>query len=100
MNSISLKVGKELFLEQAREVLLHGAAVVVMAFDENGQVEDVVLRFMVIISITTTLMVHRLRLAKTKFAYVVDRMSCCVLSWISHQMISSLIPIFSPLPLE
>ena len=37
VNSISLKEGEEKFLEQARTVLRYGAAVVVMAFDENGQ---------------------------------------------------------------
>jgi len=37
VNSISLKGGEELFREQARKVLKYGAAVVVMAFDENGQ---------------------------------------------------------------
>jgi 5-methyltetrahydrofolate--homocysteine methyltransferase len=37
VNSISLKEGEEKFLEQARLVQQYGAAVVVMAFDENGQ---------------------------------------------------------------
>jgi 5-methyltetrahydrofolate--homocysteine methyltransferase len=37
VNSISLKEGETKFLEQARAVLRYGAAVVVMAFDENGQ---------------------------------------------------------------
>jgi len=37
INSISLKVGKEKFVEHAKIVKKHGAAVVVMAFDENGQ---------------------------------------------------------------
>ena len=37
VNSISLKGGEELFREHARKVLQYGAAVVVMAFDENGQ---------------------------------------------------------------
>jgi 5-methyltetrahydrofolate--homocysteine methyltransferase len=37
VNSISLKEGEAKFLEQARTVLRYGAAVVVMAFDENGQ---------------------------------------------------------------
>jgi 5-methyltetrahydrofolate--homocysteine methyltransferase len=37
VNSISLKGGEELFREHARKVLKYGAAVVVMAFDENGQ---------------------------------------------------------------
>lgn len=34
VNSISLKVGEEEFKEQARTIMLYGAAVVVMAFDE------------------------------------------------------------------
>ncbi len=37
VNSISLKGGEDLFREHARKVLKYGAAVVVMAFDENGQ---------------------------------------------------------------
>ncbi len=36
-NSISLKEGEDAFLEQAREVQRLGAAVVVMAFDEDAQ---------------------------------------------------------------
>ncbi len=41
VNSISLKEGEESFLQQAREVRRHGAAVVVMAFDEQGQADTV-----------------------------------------------------------
>ena len=37
VNSISLKEGEELFIGRAREAKRLGAAVVVMAFDENGQ---------------------------------------------------------------
>src|SRR6201999_35841 len=37
VNSISLKEGEAKFLDQARAILRYGAAVVVMAFDENGQ---------------------------------------------------------------
>lgn len=37
VNSISLKEGEEAFLEKAREIRHLGAAVVVMAFDEQGQ---------------------------------------------------------------
>lgn len=37
VNSISLKEGEELFLQQARLVRRFGAAVIVMAFDETGQ---------------------------------------------------------------
>jgi 5-methyltetrahydrofolate--homocysteine methyltransferase len=37
VNSISLKEGEETFKENAAKVLKYGAAVVVMAFDENGQ---------------------------------------------------------------
>jgi 5-methyltetrahydrofolate--homocysteine methyltransferase len=39
VNSISLKEGEAPFLEQARLVRRYGAAVVVMAFDEQGQAE-------------------------------------------------------------
>jgi 5-methyltetrahydrofolate--homocysteine methyltransferase len=37
VNSISLKEGEEKFRQNARKVLKYGAAVVVMAFDEQGQ---------------------------------------------------------------
>jgi 5-methyltetrahydrofolate--homocysteine methyltransferase len=40
VNSISLKEGEEKFLEQASLVKRYGAAVVVMAFDEQGQAVD------------------------------------------------------------
>jgi len=36
-NSISLKVGEEEFIKQAKLVKRYGAAVIVMAFDEDGQ---------------------------------------------------------------
>eukprot|EP00913_Durusdinium_trenchii_P005234 g4880.t1 len=39
VNSISLKEGEEAFLEQARKVKAYGAAVVVMAFDTEGQAD-------------------------------------------------------------
>lgn len=37
VNSISLKVGEEMFVEHARLIRSYGAAMVVMAFDEEGQ---------------------------------------------------------------
>jgi 5-methyltetrahydrofolate--homocysteine methyltransferase len=40
VNSISLKEGEEEFKKQAREILDFGAAVVVMAFDEEGQADS------------------------------------------------------------
>ncbi|CAN5251026.1 methionine synthase [soil metagenome] len=39
VNSISMKEGEEKFAEQARACLRYGAAVVVMAFDEQGQAD-------------------------------------------------------------
>jgi len=39
VNSISLKEGEEKFIEQAQICLAYGAAVVVMAFDEQGQAD-------------------------------------------------------------
>ena len=39
VNSISLKEGEDQFLDHARKCLAYGAAVVVMAFDENGQAD-------------------------------------------------------------
>src|SRR5439155_16454060 len=41
VNSISLKEGEEVFLEQARRIRDYGAGVVVMAFDEEGQATSV-----------------------------------------------------------
>jgi 5-methyltetrahydrofolate--homocysteine methyltransferase len=41
VNSISLKEGEEAFLRQARTIRRYGAAVVVMAFDEEGQATDI-----------------------------------------------------------
>jgi 5-methyltetrahydrofolate--homocysteine methyltransferase len=40
VNSISLKEGEEAFKERARKVRSYGAAVVVMAFDEQGQADN------------------------------------------------------------
>ncbi|MCF6368184.1 methionine synthase [Rhizobium halophilum] len=40
VNSISLKEGEEKFLEQARLLRNYGAAVVIMAFDEQGQADS------------------------------------------------------------
>jgi len=39
VNSISLKEGEEKFIEQAKLVMRYGAAVIVMAFDEQGQAD-------------------------------------------------------------
>ena len=41
VNSLSLKDGEERFVEHARRVRRHGAAIVVMAFDEQGQADTV-----------------------------------------------------------
>jgi 5-methyltetrahydrofolate--homocysteine methyltransferase len=41
VNSISLKEGEEQFLEHARVIRRYGAAVIVMAFDEQGQADTV-----------------------------------------------------------
>ena len=45
VNSISMKEGEGPFLEQARKVKRYGAAVVVMAFDEEGQAETAERKF-------------------------------------------------------
>ena len=39
VNSISLKEGEQAFLDAARRCRTHGAAVIVMAFDESGQAD-------------------------------------------------------------
>jgi 5-methyltetrahydrofolate--homocysteine methyltransferase len=40
VNSISLKEGEILFIEQAKKIKRYGAAVIVMAFDEQGQADN------------------------------------------------------------
>src|SRR5258705_11299082 len=40
VNSISLKEGEEVFIEHANTVKKYGAAVIVMAFDEQGQADS------------------------------------------------------------
>ena len=45
VNSISLKEGEKIFLEQASLVRDYGAAVVVMAFDEKGQADNIERKF-------------------------------------------------------
>ena len=40
VNSISLKEGKEVFIDHARKILQYGAAAVIMAFDEDGQASN------------------------------------------------------------
>ncbi|GAA2105106.1 methionine synthase [Microlunatus panaciterrae] len=44
VNSISMKEGVDAFIRQARLCRKYGAAVVVMAFDENGQADNLVKR--------------------------------------------------------
>ena len=45
VNSISLKEGREPFVEQAKRIMRYGAAVVVMAFDEQGQADTIERKF-------------------------------------------------------
>nr|WP_194213032.1 methionine synthase [Kordiimonas pumila] len=45
VNSISMKEGAEPFKEQARRIMRYGAAVVVMAFDEQGQADSIDRKF-------------------------------------------------------
>jgi 5-methyltetrahydrofolate--homocysteine methyltransferase len=40
VNSISLKEGEANFIDQAKKIKRYGAAVIVMAFDENGQADS------------------------------------------------------------
>jgi len=40
VNSISLKEGEEAFLNQAKTIMKYGAAVIIMAFDEDGQADS------------------------------------------------------------
>lgn len=43
VNSISLKEGEDDFIQKARKIKQYGAAVVIMAFDEEGQVSNIVI---------------------------------------------------------
>ncbi|WKX97383.1 hypothetical protein Q1695_013215 [Nippostrongylus brasiliensis] len=45
VNSISLKEGEQAFIEKARLIRRYGAAVVVMAFDEEGQAAETLRKF-------------------------------------------------------
>lgn len=45
VNSISLKEGKETFIQHAKLIRRYGAAVVIMAFDESGQADTTDRRF-------------------------------------------------------
>ena len=45
VNSISLKEGEEPFIAQAKRILRYGAAVVVMAFDTDGQADSIERKF-------------------------------------------------------
>ncbi len=47
VNSISLKEGEEKFIEHAQEIMMYGASVIVMAFDERGQASTLVDRISV-----------------------------------------------------
>ena len=60
VNSLSLKEGEEDFLAKARVVQRHGAALVVMAFDEKGQAESAA-RKVAICKRAYGLLTHRLR---------------------------------------
>ncbi|MGB0778094.1 MAG: methionine synthase [Flavobacteriaceae bacterium] len=40
VNSISLKEGEQVFINQVKKLKSYGAAVIVMAFDENGQADN------------------------------------------------------------
>ena len=61
VNSISLKEGEEVFREQARKVLRYGAAVVVMAFDEDGQATD---------------FARRIQICQRSYDILVDEIGC------------------------
>jgi len=61
VNSISLKEGEASFLEQAREIAKYGAAVVVMAFDEEGQASTLERR------ISILMRAHRLLVEKAGY---------------------------------
>ncbi len=61
VNSISLKEGEQQFIEQAKKIRRYGAAVVVMAFDEEGQAETVERKLEI------CMRAHRLLIEKVNF---------------------------------
>jgi len=60
VNSISLKEGEAVFVEQAKKIRRYGAAVVVMAFDEKGQA-DTAARKLEICKRSYDILVNRVR---------------------------------------
>ena len=56
VNSISLKEGEKDFLDKANRVKQYGAAVVVMAFDEDGQVWWLLALFIAFIQISISIL--------------------------------------------
>ncbi|MFA6335729.1 MAG: homocysteine S-methyltransferase family protein, partial [Bacteroidales bacterium] len=60
VNSISLKEGKEVFLERAAKIRRYGAAAVVMLFDENGQANT---------------FERRIKVAERSYRLLVDKLS-------------------------
>ncbi|MBA3986910.1 MAG: methionine synthase, partial [Flavobacteriales bacterium] len=58
VNSISLKEGEEVFIEYAKKIKRYGAAVIVMAFDENGQADT---------------FERRIEICKRSYAVLVDK---------------------------
>lgn len=71
VNSISLKEGEELFIEQAKKILKYGAAVIVMAFDELGQADNLERR-MKICQRSYNILVHQLGFPKTDIIFDVN----------------------------
>ena len=55
VNSISLKEGEKDFLDKAHRVKQYGAAVVIMAFDEDGQVWWLLALFIAFIKISISI---------------------------------------------
>ncbi|MHB1685874.1 MAG: methionine synthase [Ignavibacteriaceae bacterium] len=47
VNSISLKEGEEIFKDHGKKILMYGAAVIVMAFDEKGQGDTIARRIQI-----------------------------------------------------
>lgn len=60
VNSISLKEGEEVFVQQAKTIKRHGAAVIIMAFDEMGQADT---------------LNRRIEICKRSYDLLVDRVS-------------------------
>lgn len=76
VNSISLKEGESLFIEQAKEISRIGGAVIVMCFDETGQAVDTKRR-MEIIDRAYNILVNKVRMKPENIIFDPNILTIC-----------------------